>query len=111
MAALRDYDCRINLSWGSNTLIQVAAGYADAAIEFARGFATYDVLPGLLLCRAAGVCLLDLKGQEIDVDAAINVESIFKQYRNDPKSPQRLPFVAAATHSLAQHLVGLLALP
>jgi len=38
MDAIRVQDGRVNLSWGSNTIIQVAAGYADVAIEFARGF-------------------------------------------------------------------------
>ena len=32
--AIREADGRVNLSWGSNTIIQVAAGYADVAIEF-----------------------------------------------------------------------------
>jgi hypothetical protein len=27
----------------------VAADYADVAIEFAKGFATYDILPGLYI--------------------------------------------------------------
>ena len=46
--ALREADGRVNLSWGSNTIIQVTAGYADVAIEFAKGFATYDILPGCI---------------------------------------------------------------
>jgi myo-inositol-1(or 4)-monophosphatase len=108
MEALAEHDCRINLSWGSNTLIQVAAGYADAAVEFARGFATYDVLPGLVLCRAANVCVLDLNGREIDVDAVVDVNAVFEQYRRDPAHPCRLPFVAAATRPLAERLVSLI---
>ncbi|NOZ20014.1 MAG: hypothetical protein GXP25_02885 [Planctomycetes bacterium] len=111
MAALQDNDCRINLSWGSNTLIQLAAGYADAAVEFARGFAAYDVLPGLILCRAAGACLLDLAGNDIDIDAAIDIDDIFDRYRKDPTHPRRLPFVAATTRPLAEELVGLLDMP
>ncbi len=107
MAAFREHDCRINLAAGSNTLIQVAAGYADASIEFARGFAAYDVLPGLVLCRAAGVALLGLDGQPIDVDAAIDVDAIWEQYRHDPKHPRRLPFVAASTVELARELAAL----
>jgi len=47
--AIREADGRVNLSWGSNTIIQVAAGYADVAIEFAKGFATYDILPGFYI--------------------------------------------------------------
>ena len=38
--AIREADGRVNLSWGSNTIIQVAVGYADVAIEFAKGRAT-----------------------------------------------------------------------
>jgi hypothetical protein len=47
--ALRKADGRVNLSWGFNTKIQVAMGYADAAIEFAMGVVTYDILPGLYM--------------------------------------------------------------
>ena len=34
--AIEKQDGRINLSWGSNMIIQVAAGYADAAVEFTK---------------------------------------------------------------------------
>jgi fructose-1,6-bisphosphatase/inositol monophosphatase family enzyme len=54
MDALHKADARVNLSWGSNTIIQVAAGYADVAIEFAKGFATHDILPGLYIGLKTG---------------------------------------------------------
>lgn len=41
------HDGRVNLSLGSSIIIQVAAGNAEVAIEFAEGFPTYDILPGL----------------------------------------------------------------
>jgi myo-inositol-1(or 4)-monophosphatase len=63
--ALREADGRVNLSWGSNTIIQVAAGYADVAIEFAKGFATYDILPGLYIGLKTGLTIVDLSGDPI----------------------------------------------
>jgi fructose-1,6-bisphosphatase/inositol monophosphatase family enzyme len=59
--AIHESDGRVNLSWGSNTIIQVAAGYADVAIEFAKGFATYDILAGFYIGLKTGLTILDLK--------------------------------------------------
>ena len=65
--AIEEQDGRINLSWGSNMIIQVAAGYADAAVEFTKGFATYDVLPGLFIGLKSGLTILDPRsGQPIE---------------------------------------------
>jgi myo-inositol-1(or 4)-monophosphatase len=104
--AIKKNDGRINLSWGSNMIIQVAAGYADAAVEFTKGFATYDILPGLFIGEKAGLTIVDLQGNKIT--CCLDIEDIFATYRQNPKKPKRLPFVAAKSEKLAQQIVGLI---
>ena len=106
MDAIREYDGRVNLSWGSNTIIQVAAGYADVAIEFAKGFATYDILPGLYIGLKTGLTILDLNGNPIA--SKLDLDEIFAAFRKDAKHPKRTPFVAAKNPALAEQVVGLL---
>ena len=97
---------RINLSWGSNMIIQVAAGYADAAIEFHKGFAVYDILPGLFIGEQAGLTLLDLDGN--DLTSTVEIDNIFEAWKRDPKRPLRTKFVVAKEASLARQILGLL---
>src|ERR1019366_5774269 len=104
--ALREADGRVNLSWGSNTIIQVAAGYADVAIEFAKGFATYDILPGLYIGLKTGLTILDLYGNPIT--SRLNLGEIFAAFRKDSTHPKRTPFVAASNPALAEQVVRLL---
>jgi myo-inositol-1(or 4)-monophosphatase len=104
--AIKKKDGRINLSWGSNMIIQVAAGYADAAVEFTKGFATYDILPGLFIGEKAGLTILDLKGNQIT--CCLDIEDIFATYRQNPKNPKRISFVAAKNEKLAKQIVGLI---
>lgn len=99
-------DGRLNLAWGSNLLIQIAAGYADVGLEFNKGFATYDILPGLYIAERAGLTLLDLKGNPIT--SRLDIAAIFEAYRRDPKHPARMPFVAAKSPALARQVVELL---
>jgi myo-inositol-1(or 4)-monophosphatase len=106
LAALEKVDGRINLAWGSSMIVQVAAGYADAAVEFAKGFAAYDVLPGLFIGERAGLTILDVEGRRIT--SRIDVPEVFAAYRLDSKKPKRIPFVAAKEESLAREIVGLL---
>jgi myo-inositol-1(or 4)-monophosphatase len=106
MDAIREQDGRVNLSWGSNTIIQVAAGYADVAIEFARGFATYDILPGLYIGLKTGLTILDLHGNPIT--SQLNLDEIFAAFRMDAKHPKRTPFVAAMNPALAEQVIRLL---
>ncbi len=106
LEAIREKDGRINLAWGSNMIIQVAAGYADAAVEFTKGFATYDILPGLFIGEKAGLTILDLNGNKIN--CCLNIDDIFRTYRQDPKKPKRIPFVAAKSEKLARQIVGLI---
>jgi myo-inositol-1(or 4)-monophosphatase len=104
--AIHEADGRVNLSWGSNTIIQVAAGHADVAIEFAKGFATYDILAGLYIGLKAGLTILDLNGKPLT--ARIDLEDIFASYRRDPAYPKRTPFVAAKDPELAEHVLRML---
>ncbi|MBE9581520.1 MAG: hypothetical protein IMF18_07875 [Proteobacteria bacterium] len=87
--AIREADGRVNLSWGSNTIIQVAAGYADVAIEFAKGFATYDILPGLYIAQKAGLTIIDLNGNLIT--SQLDLDEVFYAFRLDSKQPKRTP--------------------
>ncbi len=105
--AIEENDGRINLSWGSNMIIQVAAGYADAAVEFAKGFATYDVLPGLFIGLQAGLTILDPQTGR-PLACRLDLDDLFATYRRDPRNPQRTPFVAAGTEALARQIVALL---
>ena len=106
MDAIREQDGRVNLSWGSNTIIQVAAGYADVAIEFAKGFATYDILPGLYIGLKTGLTILDLNGNPIT--SKLDLDEIFAAFRKDAKHPKRTPFVAAKNPALAEQVIQLL---
>lgn len=106
MNALKAADGRVNLSWGSNTIIQVAAGYADVAIEFAKGFATYDILPGLYIGLKTGLTIVDLSGNPIT--SKLDLEDIIASFRRDPQHPRRMPFIAAKEPALAQLVVKLL---
>ena len=106
MDAIREHDGRVNLSWGSNTIIQVAAGYADVAIEFAKGFATYDILPGLYIGLKTGLTILDLDGNPIT--SKLDLAEIFAAFRKDSTHPKRTPFVAAKDHALAEQVIRLL---
>ncbi|MEJ2648424.1 MAG: inositol monophosphatase family protein [Sedimentisphaerales bacterium] len=105
--AIEKRDGRINLSWGSNMIIQVAAGYADAAIEFTKGFATYDFLPGFFIGLKSGVTILDPNSGQ-PIDCKLDIDDIFSTYRHNPKEPKRIKFVAANTEKLAKDIVRLL---
>jgi myo-inositol-1(or 4)-monophosphatase len=101
-------DGRINLSWGSNSIIQVAAGYADAAVEFAKGFATYDFLPGLYIGLKSGLTIIDLDGNPIG--SKLNLNDIMTTFHRDPKKARRVPFIAAKEPALAEQVLKLLKL-
>jgi len=106
MDALHRADARVNLSWGSNTIIQVAAGYADVAIEFAKGFATYDILPGLYIGLKTGLTIVDLSGNPIT--SKLDLEAVMASFRSDPQHPKRMPFIAAKEPALAEQVLKLL---
>ena len=104
--AIKENNGRINLSWGSNLIIQVAAGYADAAVEFTKGFATYDILPGFYIGKKAGLTILDMKGNPIDT--TLDIDEIFDTYHRDSTKPKRTKFVAAKEETLARKVLELI---
>ena len=106
MDALHAADARVNLSWGSNTIIQVAAGYADVAIEFAKGFATYDILPGLYIGLKTGLTIVDLSGNLIT--SKLDLEDIIATFQRDPAHPKRMAFIAAKEPALVEQVLKLL---
>lgn len=84
--AIEENDGRIDLSWGSNLIIQVAAGYADAPVEFTKGFATYDLLPGLF----TGLTILDGRtGQPLSWK--LDIHCIFPHIAAIPRAPREPP--------------------
>lgn len=98
---------RLNLAWGSNTIIQVAAGYADASVEFAKGFAAYDILAAFYIGRRAGLTILDPQTKKI-IPSAVDCGALLAAFRKDPTNLPRQRFVAAATPELARTITGLL---
>ncbi len=102
-------DIFISYSRRDNEQGQVAVGYADVAIEFARGFATYDILPGLYIGLKTGLTILDLSGNPIT--SILDLEDIFATFRRDPQRPKRMPFIAAKQPALAEQVIKLLKKP
>ena len=107
LKAIQEKDGRINLSWGSNMIIQVAAGYADAAVEFTKGFATYDFLAGFFIGLKSGITILDPNSGQ-SIDCKLDIDNIFSTYRHNPKEPKRIKFVATNTEKLAREIIELL---
>ena len=86
-------------------IVQVAAGYADAAVEFHKGFATYDILPGMFIAEKAGLCVLDLNGATLS--SRVDISAVFAAWDLDPKKPKRTRFVAAKHEALAREIIAL----
>ncbi|PZG36214.1 hypothetical protein C1I98_26980 [Spongiactinospora gelatinilytica] len=91
---------RIGVDFGSVGLCHVAAGFSDAMIEFAKGFAVWDLAPGHYILNAAGGVVVDLDGQTRPLDYGFGtVEEIVK-------AMERLDmFVAASSLDLARDIV------
>jgi myo-inositol-1(or 4)-monophosphatase len=56
---------RIGVNFGSVGLCHVATGATDAFVEFAKGFALWDLLPGQFILESAGGDVYDLNGQPL----------------------------------------------
>jgi len=98
---------RINLAWGSNLVIQVAAGFADVALECARGFALYDILPGWFIAERAGLTILDLDHHAIST-RDLPIHRVLEAYltpdrteRDEKINALRRKFVVAQSRALA----------
>ena len=96
---------RIGVDFGSIGLCHVAAGFSDAMIEFAKGFATWDLAPGHYILQAAGGVVLDLQGRPIPLDYGFGtVDDITKAM------DRRYKFVAASSLPLARDILSAMAL-
>jgi myo-inositol-1(or 4)-monophosphatase len=94
---------RIGVDFGSVGLCHVAAGFTDAMIEFAKGFAIWDLAPGHYILHAAGGTILDLDGQPLSLN--YHLDSL-----NDIATAMtgRQRFVAASNEALAHELAELI---
>jgi myo-inositol-1(or 4)-monophosphatase len=91
---------RIGVDFGSISLCHVASGQTDATVEFAKGFAIWDLAPGHYILYAAGGAIIDLQGNELPLDYGLsNLESISAAMN------QRRKFVAAGHLSLAHEIL------
>jgi len=94
---------RIGVDFGSVGLCHVAAGFSDAMIEFAKGFAIWDLSPGHYILHAAGGIVIDLDGVPISLDyhldSLANIASAMDR---------RQKFIAAADATLASGILNTL---
>lgn len=94
---------RIGVDFGSVGLCHVAAGFTDAMIEFAKGFAIWDIAPGHYILHAAGGTVTDLHGHPLPLDYHLtHLDDITKAMDT------RRTFIAATTTELATQLAQLI---
>jgi myo-inositol-1(or 4)-monophosphatase len=92
---------RIGVDFGSISLCHVASGQTDATIEFAKGFAIWDLSPGHYVLHAAGGTVIDLSGREIPLDYGLNsLEQI------TAAMDERRTFIAASGPALASEILN-----
>ncbi|MFI5780673.1 inositol monophosphatase family protein [Nocardia sp. NPDC051570] len=94
---------RIGLDFGSVGLCHVAAGFSDAMIEFAKGFAIWDLSPGRYILRAAGGEVVDLHGAPLTLDDNLTSLADIKDAMS-----KRQKFIAAGNVHLAREIQKLL---
>ncbi|MBV1849719.1 inositol monophosphatase family protein [Catellatospora tritici] len=91
---------RLGVDFGSIGLCHVAAGFTDAMIEFAKGFAVWDLAPGQYVLAAAGGVVVGLDGRELPLDFGFDsLDGIAAAMT------QRRKFIATGTLDLAEALV------
>jgi fructose-1,6-bisphosphatase/inositol monophosphatase family enzyme len=90
---------RLGVDFGSVSLCHVAAGFTDATVEFAKGFAVWDLSPGHYILHAAGGITIDLEGNPITLDYGLNsLPEINKTMST------RRKFIAAGNQALAEEI-------
>jgi len=94
---------RIGVDFGSVGLCHVAAGFSDAMLETAKGFAIWDLSPGHYVLHAAGGTVIDLNGIPIPLDYQLGSLAKIRDAMN-----QRQKFIAAAGPSLAHEILDVL---
>ncbi|GAB3165982.1 hypothetical protein GCM10027059_24420 [Myceligenerans halotolerans] len=92
---------RIGVDFGSISLCHVAAGFTDATVEIAKGFATWDLSPGQYILHAAGGVTVDLDGKPISLDLGLNTLPEISRAMST-----RQKFIAAGSRSLAEEICG-----
>ncbi|MEV6598367.1 inositol monophosphatase family protein [Actinoplanes sp. NPDC051346] len=92
---------RIGVDFGSISLCHVAAGMTEAVIEFAKGFAIWDLAPGHYILHASGGTVLDLEGKPVPLDYHLDS---FAGVADAMDRRQR--FVAAGSLGLAKEVVS-----
>lgn len=97
---------RIGVDFGSISLCHVAAGFTDATLEFAKGFAVWDLSPGHYILHAAGGTTIDLEGKPITLDYGLNSLPEINRTMNT-----RRKFIAAGNQALAEEILRTLQLP
>jgi fructose-1,6-bisphosphatase/inositol monophosphatase family enzyme len=94
---------RIGVDFGSVSLCHVAAGFTDATVEFAKGFAIWDLAPGYYILHAAGGTTLTLNGEPLSLDHGLT------SFTDIAKAmAPRQTFIAAATPQLARQILSTL---
>ncbi|MDX8031216.1 inositol monophosphatase family protein [Lentzea sp. BCCO 10_0856] len=91
---------RIGVDFGSVSLCHVAAGFTDATVEFAKGFAVWDLAPGHYILHAAGGVTIDLEGHPITLDYGLNSMPEINKTMNT-----RRRFIAAGNQPLAEEIL------
>jgi myo-inositol-1(or 4)-monophosphatase len=94
---------RIGVDFGSVSLCHVAAGMTESVIEFAKGFAVWDLAPGHYILHASGGTVLDLRGEPVPLDYGFDT---FTEVAEAMDRRQR--FVAAGSLELAKEIVSAL---
>jgi myo-inositol-1(or 4)-monophosphatase len=94
---------RIGVDFGSVSLCHVAAGFADATVEFAKGFAIWDLAPGHYILHAAGGTSITLNGDPLSLDHGLTGLTDIAEAMTP-----RQTFIAAATPQLARQILGTL---
>ncbi|MFI6991798.1 inositol monophosphatase family protein [Nonomuraea wenchangensis] len=92
---------RVGVDFGSVSLCHVAAGFTDATIEFAKGFAVWDLAPGHYVLNAAGGAVLDLEGNPLPLDYQFDSMADINKAMD-----RRQKFVAASSLTLAHDIVA-----
>ena len=94
---------RIGVDFGSVSLCHVAAGMTEVVVEFAKGFAVWDLAPGHFILHASGGVVLDLSGKPVSLDYG------FDSLKNITTAmDRRQRFVAAGSRDLGKEVVAAL---
>lgn len=91
---------RIGVDFGSVSLCHVAAGFTDATVEFAKGFALWDLAPGHYILYAAGGTVLALNGEPLSLDHGLTGLAPIAKAMG-----ARQKFIAAANPRLARQIL------